>query len=509
MKKTLLSLLLLGGLSANAQLASGSTAPDFTATDINGVEHSLYADYLNQGKTVIIDISATWCGPCWRYHGTHALADFYETYGPNGSNEVVVLFIEGDPGTSVQSLYGTNTSSDTSTTQGNWTNHSPYPIIDDGTGAISNAYAIQYFPTVYMICPNGNVTELTNNANPPTAPILKSKITASCQTLTGAVNKARFDAVTTPICQQNGVVVAPLKNLGTNKILSATAVLKENGNVIATKNYTSTTGVSLFNTTNLTFPATNFTDGVHTIELTEINGLTTLPHPETATQDIDIILNNDTQVGNNLTVEIYTDFYPAEASWEIRNNSTNALVASGGPYTRGTEDQYGGGGPDANTTITSTVTLPDTDDCYKVILKDTAGDGWYFQTSNSYDPNAFRGIKILNGDNVVYEKNVNLAAFSTANFAAALRTVSVADAFQPGANKAFSVYPNPTNGILNIQSTENVSITVTDMAGKTVFAAKDIQNGGTINLGSLQKGIYIATMKGESGAQNSEKIVIN
>lgn len=505
MKKTLLSLLLLGGLSANAQLADGTTAPDFTATDINGVAHSLYADYLNQGKTVIIDISATWCGPCWNYHGTHALADFYETYGPNGSNDIVVLFIEGDPGTSVESLYGTNTSSDTSTTRGNWTNHSPYPIIDDGTGAISTAYAIQYFPTVYMICPNGTVKELKQ----PTAPTLKNQVNASCQTLTGVTNKARFDVSDIAYCQADGAYSAKVKNLGTNKILSATAVLKENGNVIATKNYSSTTGISLYSSTTLTFPSTTFSAGEHTVELTEINGLTTLPHPETATEAISITPNNATQIGQNVTVEIHTDFYPAEASWEIRNNSTNALVASGGPYARGTEDQYGGGGADANTTITSTVTLPDTDDCYKVILKDSAGDGWYFQSATSYDPNAFRGIKILNGETVVYEKNVNLTAFATNTYSAALMTRSTADVFQPGASKAFTVYPNPTNGILNIQSPENVNITVTDMTGKTVFAANGIQSGGSINLSNLQKGLYIATMKGASGAEKTEKIVIN
>lgn len=38
--------------SANAQLPSGSLAPDFTVTDINANSHHLY-DYLNQGYTVV------------------------------------------------------------------------------------------------------------------------------------------------------------------------------------------------------------------------------------------------------------------------------------------------------------------------------------------------------------------------------------------------------------------------------------------------------------------------
>lgn len=505
MKKTLLSFLLLGSLTASAQLADGSIAPDFTATDINGVEHSLYADYLEQGKTVIIDISATWCGPCWNYHGTRALSDLYNVYGPGGSNEVVVLFIEGDPSTSVQSLYGTNTASDNSVTRGNWTNHSPYPIIDDTTGAISNDYDIAYFPTVYMICPTGVVTELTQ----PSVASLRSQINSNCQTLTGITDIARFDATSATYCQTDGTLSTKLRNLGTNRLYSATAVLKENGNVLATKTYSSTNGMAQFGTATLNFPSVTFGSGEHTLEITELNSATTLPHPEVATEEAAITINNAAPIQTELTVEIYTDFYPGEASWEIRSESGNTLVASGGPYAEGDEDQYGGGGEDANAIITSTVTLPDANDCYKVILKDAIGDGWYFASSTTYDANAFRGIKLYNGNELVYQKNINLTTFSTATFGAALLTQTTADVEEIALEKGFSVFPNPTSGILNVSCTEDVSITVTDMTGKVVFSANNVHNGGSVNLSALQKGLYIATLKGISGNEKSEKIVIN
>jgi len=44
--------------------ATGQMAPDFTITDSHGNEHTLYADYLNQGKTVMIKIFFTTCPPC-------------------------------------------------------------------------------------------------------------------------------------------------------------------------------------------------------------------------------------------------------------------------------------------------------------------------------------------------------------------------------------------------------------------------------------------------------------
>jgi hypothetical protein len=40
---------LLIGTASFAQLPDGSIAPDFTATDIDGVEHNLY-DLLDEGK---------------------------------------------------------------------------------------------------------------------------------------------------------------------------------------------------------------------------------------------------------------------------------------------------------------------------------------------------------------------------------------------------------------------------------------------------------------------------
>jgi hypothetical protein len=140
-----------------AQLEDGSIAPDFTATDINGMEHNLY-DYLGQGKTVIIDFFAAHCPSCWNYHNQGHVEDLYQAHGPSGleSQDIVVLAIEFDSNNGTDELYGIS-----GNTQGNWVEGSSYPIINpEGSlrTEILGNYEVIFYPMVYCICPDGTVT---------------------------------------------------------------------------------------------------------------------------------------------------------------------------------------------------------------------------------------------------------------------------------------------------------------------------------------------------------------
>jgi hypothetical protein len=158
MKKLLLLLMLcMSSWSLSyAQLPDGSIAPDFTVTDVNlgGNTYSL-SQLLAEGKTVFIDVFATWCGPCWNYHNGGALKTIYNTYGPNGTNEAMVIAVEADAATNIACIFGPSGCNNTTT--GNWTAGTPYPICNDD--AFNNLYNINYFPTIYMICPDGVIWE--------------------------------------------------------------------------------------------------------------------------------------------------------------------------------------------------------------------------------------------------------------------------------------------------------------------------------------------------------------
>lgn len=145
----LLFFLLFATLSSlRSQLPSGTLAPDFTATDLDGNVHVL-SSYLNNGVSVVLDISATWCGPCWSYHHSGTLSNIYNNYGPSGTGEAMVFMIEGDPATNLACLYGP--SGCTGGTQGNWVSGTPYPIVHNEGPSIANSYQISAYPTIFLI----------------------------------------------------------------------------------------------------------------------------------------------------------------------------------------------------------------------------------------------------------------------------------------------------------------------------------------------------------------------
>jgi Secretion system C-terminal sorting domain len=234
--------------TAQAQLSDGHKAADFTVTSLNGAQTINLYSWLDSGYYVYLDVSATWCGPCWNFHNSHALKDLWTTYGPGtATNNVRVIYVEGDANTTDDDMNGLTTGS-----QGNWMTGATYPMCNPPSASatsINNNYEIGYFPTLYVICPgNKTVKELSPSATGggwKTAAQLYAERPTTCPTLitvdakndnvksaTGGVNVS---------CDGNfGSKIITIKNLGANNLTACTITAKSGATVLGTQSWSGT-----------------------------------------------------------------------------------------------------------------------------------------------------------------------------------------------------------------------------------------------------------------------------
>jgi hypothetical protein len=135
-----------------AQIPDNSVSEDWTAVDINGNSYNLYS-MLDSGYAVMIDLSAAWCGPCWTIHESGLFQDMHDMYGPEGTNEMRVFYIESEPSNTIDQLNGIGTSGGggnrATDTQGDWVGDHTFPFIDDAS--IAGLYGLTAYPTSTFI----------------------------------------------------------------------------------------------------------------------------------------------------------------------------------------------------------------------------------------------------------------------------------------------------------------------------------------------------------------------
>ena len=112
-------------------------APDFTLTDIDGSEFSL-GDF--EGRVVLLDFFATWCGPC--ISEIPHLRSLHEEFG----DDLVIISISVSPSSdSVANLQEFRQDYEMT-----WT-------IARDTAGMSDDYGIQYIPTLVVIDQEGYI----------------------------------------------------------------------------------------------------------------------------------------------------------------------------------------------------------------------------------------------------------------------------------------------------------------------------------------------------------------
>lgn len=496
MKKTIITLLLLliNSLLFGQSLgpADGTIAPDFTVADVYGNVHTL-SEYLNNNKTVIIEMGGLYCQPCWEYHATKQLADFYNAYGPSGSNEVEVLWVETASFFDIDDLQSPLAPQ----SLGNWLEGTPYPMIL--STEVYNLYTTNYVPSFFRICPNGILTEISQSS--PAG--LKSYVN-SCNTLSGVQNHG---AVSKPdikngFCGTSGEFNIQFKNYGTNPITNANFKLIENGVVAATKQYSGS--LPQFGSVTLAFPQITINpSAIYTVILENINGTNNF-NPEFSVAELPFTISKVTT--NDIKIKVHTFSCPGYMSWNI-SDSQNNVVANGGPY-EGSSSTSPCLGNNADTIIEHNIMLSGIDECYTLQMLSSAGFGWKNYTGIQ-DMSVTPGIELFAGQELIYSY-LNVGNFGEEliieNFITTDNFLNTEDVIS---EVGFVFYPNPSTGIISIDSNSIRNILIYDLTGKEVFTIENTANISSVNLSHLEDGIYMVKCKDINNHVISKKLVIS
>jgi len=499
MKKHLLLIIGIAfSLSLMAQLPNGSVAPDFTVTDVNGNEHRLYG-YLDDGYTVIIDISATWCGPCWNYHAGGTFEEIWEAHGPAGepgvsantTDDVMILWFEEDPNTGVDQLVNSSA--------GNWLNPNgegevQFPMINDDN--IRDLYALPYWPIIYTICPSKRLTE-TGQANAQTH---YSNI-ANCTPATVGNNASIVSstAITIPEgCTESaatGNVTISVQNFGTEVINSFDIEAISDGLLLATESFNGT--LETYDVTTVEFQNLTISSDVEFVITSD---------DDNSDNSLTQFYSFSGETNKKVIVKLLTDNYASEIYLEIIDEDNNVVWSEGNEDVAG---DYGTGDESAPTDPTNPLVNNQSYEwevnlysvgCFNFFIGDYYGDGLNAAAAGGIDGSW--SIENQDGELLAQMANVNYQGSDEAYF-----KNNEISSINENENISFTIYPNPArdNAKLTINSKvydNHSKLSIINVLGEVVSKVDVKLNEGIneipLELENLSNGLYSVELTSSS-----------
>ncbi|CAI8293645.1 MAG: Uncharacterised protein [Flavobacteriaceae bacterium] len=218
------------------------------------------------------------------------------------------------------------------------------------------------------------------------------------------------------------------------------------------------------------------------------------------TNSVDIILSDDENNENNsdvfyfdqsnsyetsiITLDLVTDNYGSETTWEFTDSSGN-IIANGGGY-------------ESANTSSSEIEIPSADECYTFTINDAYGDGICCQYgTGSYSISDDSGNVIFSGG------EFGSTEATTFRVGESLSLNSFMD-------ENLKIFPNPSNGVFTIKTTlTNSSYKIHNLIGQTIKSGF-INNGeNSIDIRNSIDGIYFITIESKNGEKIGYKLIKN
>ncbi len=134
------------GRTGYKPILAGVPAPNFVATDSAGHQISL-SDF--KGKVVLVNIWATWCGPC--REEMPSIEKLYEHFKDNPDFQILAVSVDAKPGQMDPLLGHTGNDPFTFAAKNGYT----YPIYWDASHKIFNLYQMTGVPETFVVGRDG------------------------------------------------------------------------------------------------------------------------------------------------------------------------------------------------------------------------------------------------------------------------------------------------------------------------------------------------------------------